>query len=116
MGIRPPIPKVKIYGAAAASRTAAGSPGGASVAALRRRRRRARSDFGSLSAGVGAGTEVEGEAAHRLYRLCGSAAALLGSSAGRRGGRPTRWGMPPSGRSGGTDGWAPPQEAAAALA
>ena len=85
---------------------------GVSVAAARRRRRRARSDLGSLSAGVGAGTEVEGEAAHRLHRLCGTAAPLLGSSAGRRGGRPTRWGVPPSGRS----GRAGPQEAFAAAA
>jgi hypothetical protein len=86
------------------------------VSAARLRRRRARSGLGSLSAGVGAGTEVEGEAAHRLHRLCGTAAPLLGSSAGRRGGRPTRWGVPPSGRSGRADGRAPPQEAAAALA
>ena len=100
----------------AAGRAAAGSPGGASVAAARRRRRRARSDLGSLSAGVGAGIEVEGESAHRLHRLCGSAGPLLGSSARRRGGRPTRWGVPPSGRSGRASGRAPPQESPAALA
>jgi hypothetical protein len=64
----------------AAGRAAAGSPGGASVAAARRRRRRARSDLGSLSAGVGAGTEVEKEAAHRLHHLWGKAHALGGAS------------------------------------
>ena len=53
---------------------------GVSVAAARRRRRRARSDLGSLSAGVGAGTVVEKEAAHRLHRLWGKAHALGGAS------------------------------------